>query len=54
MMFYYVLCLQSILGFLLSERTSGVSPVIFIKKSPSKEEEEEEEEEGMGAKFKAL
>ena len=29
MMFYDVLCLKSILGFLLSERTSGVSPVIF-------------------------
>ena len=29
-MFYDVLCLKSILGFLLSERTSGVSPVIFI------------------------
>ena len=30
MMFYDVLCLKSILVFLLSERTSGVSPVIFI------------------------
>ena len=29
MMFYDVLCLKSILGFLLSERTSGVSPAIF-------------------------
>ena len=29
MMFYDVLCLKSILGFLFSERTSGVSPVIF-------------------------
>ena len=29
MMFYDVLCLKSILGFLLSKRTSGVSPVIF-------------------------
>ena len=29
-MFYDVLCLLSILGFLLSERTSGVSPVIFV------------------------
>ena len=29
MMLYDVLCLKSILGFLLSERTSGVSPVIF-------------------------
>ena len=29
MIFYDVLCLKSILGFLLSERTSGVSPVIF-------------------------
>ena len=31
MMFYDVLCLKSILGFLLSERTSGVSPVIFTQ-----------------------
>ena len=29
MMFYDVLSLKRILGFLLSERTSGVSPVIF-------------------------
>ena len=29
LMFYDVLCLKSILGFLLSEHTSGVSPVIF-------------------------
>ena len=29
-MFYDVLCLKSNLGSLLSERTSGVSPVIFI------------------------
>ena len=29
MMFYDVLCLKSNLGFLLSERTSRVSPVIF-------------------------
>ena len=29
MMFYDVLSLKNILGFLLSERTSGVSPVIF-------------------------
>ena len=29
MMFYDVLCFKSIFGFLLSERTSGVSPVIF-------------------------
>ena len=29
MMFYDVVCLKSILGFLMSERTSGVSPVIF-------------------------
>ena len=28
-MFYDVLCLRSILGFLLSERTSRVSPAIF-------------------------
>ena len=32
MMFYDVLCLKSILGFLLSEHTSGVSPVIFLYK----------------------
>ena len=30
MMFYDVLCLKSIFGFLLSERTSGVAPVIFL------------------------
>ena len=30
MMFYDVLGLKSIPGFLLSERTSGISPVIFI------------------------
>ena len=30
MMFYDVLCLKSLFGFLLSERTSGVSLVIFI------------------------
>ena len=30
MMFYDILCLESILGFLLTERTSGVSPVIFL------------------------
>ena len=30
MMFYDVLYLKNILGFLLSKRTSGVSPVIFI------------------------
>ena len=30
MMFYDVLCLKSILGFFLSERTSGVSSVIFF------------------------
>ena len=29
-MFYDVLCLKSILGVFLSERTSGVSPVIFL------------------------
>ena len=29
-MLYDVLCLKSILGFLVSERTSGVSSVIFI------------------------
>ena len=29
MMFYDVLCLKSIFGFLLSEGTSGVSSVIF-------------------------
>ena len=29
-MFYDVLCLLSILGFLLSERTSSVSPAIFV------------------------
>ena len=29
MLFFDGLCLKSILGFLLSERTSGVSPVIF-------------------------
>ena len=29
MIFHVVLCLKGILGFLLSERTSGVSPVIF-------------------------
>ena len=28
-MFFDVLCLKSIIGFLLSERTSGVSPDIF-------------------------
>ena len=32
MMFYDVLFLESILGFLLLERTSGVSPVIFNPK----------------------
>ena len=30
MMFYDVLCLKSIFGFLLSEHTFGVSPVIFF------------------------
>ena len=30
MMFYDVLCLKSILGFLLLERTSGFSPEIFL------------------------
>ena len=34
MMFYDILCLKSILGFLLSERTSGVSPFIFILPAP--------------------
>ena len=29
MVFYDVLCLKSILGFLLSERSSRVSPLIF-------------------------
>ena len=29
-MFYVVLCLKSILGFLLSERTSGVYPVSAV------------------------
>ena len=29
-MFYDVLCLKSIFDFLLSERPSGVSPVIFV------------------------
>ena len=29
MVFYAVLCLKNILGFLLLEHTSGVSPVIF-------------------------
>ena len=38
MMFYDVLCLKIILGFLLSKRTSGVSPVVFnsVSKSPWK------------------
>ena len=36
LMFYDVLwCLKSILGFFLSERTSGVSPVIFFYKIKS-------------------
>ena len=34
-MFYDVLCLKSILGFLLSKRTSGVSPVIFSFLKPT-------------------
>ena len=33
MMFYDVLCLKSILGFHLSERNSGVSPVIFYNEA---------------------
>ena len=35
MMFYDVLCVKSIFGFLLSERTSGVSPVIFSLNWPT-------------------
>ena len=33
MMFFDVLCLKSILFFLLSERTSRVSPVIFFTRN---------------------
>ena len=36
MVFYDVLCIKSILCFLLSERTSRVSPVIFLKLCPVK------------------
>ena len=50
MMFYDVLRLKIILGFLLSERTSGVSPVIFKKLYDSQQHDDDSDKKESNAK----